>query len=108
MSVIRGIGDEPTIPVLDESRIPVPKLMGDNLKGIPVLEAYHGEGMSPVVQCRAWQTEYAGGIEVLVQSLVLTDTEDLAVVEYRVRVVCKDPPRPELRSPDDPIPPRSL
>lgn len=106
--VIRLVGNESSVPTLDESGIPMPKLMGDNLKRIPVLEAYHGEGVSPVVQCRAWQSEYAGGVEVLVQSLVLTNTEDLAVVEYRLRVVCKDLPRPQLSGADDSVSPRSL
>lgn len=106
--IIALIRDETPVAALDERGIPVPKLMGDNLKGIPVLETYHGEGVSPIVQCRAWQSEYAGGLEVLVQSLVLTNTEDLAVVEYRLRVVCKDPPRPQLSGADNPVSPGSL
>lgn len=96
------------VPTLDERGVPVSELMGDDLQRVPISQRLHGVGVSPVVERGAREFERGRCIEMLLKRLEFANREERSVIGEALRVICKDPPRPELGRLDDSVPPRSL
>lgn len=106
--VIRFVGDKSSVARLHESRVPMPELVGNDLKAVPIAECLNSVGVSPIVESSAREFYRGRCLQMLVQCAELANGEQGCGVSELLGVLGEDLPRPELGSADDPVTPRGL
>ena len=109
MSVIRYVGYETTITVLDEDGIPVAQLVCDHLETIAILQRLHGIGVTPIVEGGTWKFEKGRSAQVLVEYPVFAyPRKEEGGFRKVLRMIREELPGPQLRGANDSISPGSL